>query len=331
MADPDRYAELAARLNEERSRLEGVRADYDVIAQSRFHSLRMLWFSLKAVFGFSSPDDVCATWSKGITPSLAGARAHSRARTVDLGADDKALVDAWNRRVAARPPSPQPVTIVIPAFNHRDVTVRCLRSIADSWFESLDVQFVVVDDGSTDGTADLITRLDGIDYIRNGRNEGFVRACNRGAALALGRYVCFLNNDTVVRDGWLDHLVNTAEADSTIGIVGSKLVYPDGRLQEAGSIMWRDGTGWNVGRNESPDDPRYGFLRDADYVSGAALLIRRDLFELAGGFSEMFAPAYYEDVDLCFGVRSLGIAWCTSRSPSSSTTTALRRATSGPA
>ena len=82
MADSDRYAELAARLNEERARLEGVRADYDVIAQSRFHALRMLWFSLKAVLGFSSPDDVCATWSKGITPSLAGSRAQTRARTV---------------------------------------------------------------------------------------------------------------------------------------------------------------------------------------------------------------------------------------------------------
>ncbi len=307
MADSDRYAELAARLKEERARLEGVRTDYDVIAQSRFHSLRMLWFSLKAVLGFSSPDDVCATWSKGITPSLAGSRAQTRARTVDLGDDDKALVDAWNRRIASRPPSAQPVaTIVIPAFNHRDVTARCLRSIADSWFESLDVQFVVVDDGSTDGTAELMSRLDGIDFVRNGRNGGFVHACNRGAALALGRYVCFLNNDTVVRDGWLDHLVSTAEDDSTIGIVGAKLVYPDGRLQEAGSIMWRDGTGWNVGRNDSPDDPRYGFLRDADYVSGAALLIRRELFERAGGFSETFAPAYYEDVDLCFSVRALG-------------------------
>src|SRR5580698_7893775 len=129
MADSDRYAELAARLNEERARLEGVRADYDVIAQSRFHSLRMLWFSLKAVFGFSSPDDVCATWSKGITPSLAGSRAQARARTVDFGEDDRALVEAWNRRIAARPPSAHPVaTVVIPAFNHRDVTARCLRS-----------------------------------------------------------------------------------------------------------------------------------------------------------------------------------------------------------
>ena len=197
-------------------------------------------------------------------------------------------------------------TVVIPVFNHRDVTARCLRSIAESWFESLDVQFVVVDDGSTDGTAHLISRLNGVDYIRSGKNEGFVASCNRGAALARGTYVCFLNNDTVVRDGWLDHLVTTAESDGTIGIVGAKLVYPDGLLQEAGGIIWRDATGWNVGRNESPDDPRYNFLRDADYVSGAALLVRKELFDRVGGFSTTFAPAYYEDADLCFSVRSLG-------------------------
>ena len=118
--------------------------------------------------------------------------------------------------------------------------------------------------------------------------------------------MCFLNNDTVVRGGWLEHLVITAEGDPKIGAVGAKLLYPDGRLQEAGNILWRDATGWNVGHAENPEDPRYNFLRDADYVSGAALLVRRELFERLGGFSEAYRPAYYEDADLCFGVRSLG-------------------------
>ncbi|HTA39546.1 MAG TPA: glycosyltransferase [Candidatus Acidoferrales bacterium] len=307
MSGANRYGELQMRLNEERTRLEGVRADYDSIAESRFHALRMLWFSFKAVLGISSPDDVYAIWSRGVTPKLAGRRAFAPVSDPGVPDTEQALVDAWNARIAARPMSAEPIaTIVIPVFNHRDVTARCLRSIAESWFESLDVQFVVVDDGSTDGTANLVTRMNGIDYIRNGKNAGFVASCNRGSALSRGKYICFLNNDTVVRDGWLDHLVTTAEGDETIGIVGAKLVYPDGLLQEAGGIIWRDATGWNVGRNESPDDPRYNFLRDADYVSGAALLVRKDLFERVGGFSTLFAPAYYEDADLCFTVRSLG-------------------------
>ena len=169
------------------------------------------------------------------------------------------------------------------------------------------MQFVVVDDGSFDGTADVVTPLAGIDYVRSGRNEGFVRACNRGAAIARGRYVCFLNNDTVVRGGWLEHLVTTAEGDPTIGAVGAKLLLSgQAQLRDPGNILWRDATGWNVGHAENPDDPRYNFLREADYVSGAALLVRRDLFERLGGFSEAYRPAYYEDADLCFGVRSLG-------------------------
>jgi GT2 family glycosyltransferase len=308
MTEPSRYDELAARLKEERARLESVRADYDAITRSRFHALRMLWFSLKQLLGFASPNDVYAVWSAGITPTLTGKRAVlPQAPPVALGDAENALVEAWNGRVAERPISDNPlVTVVVPAYNHRDATVRCLRSIAGSWFESLDVQFVMVDDASTDGTAAVVTRLDGVEYLRVAKNEGFVRACNAGAALARGKYLCFLNNDTMVSGGWLDHLVTTAEADATVGIVGSKLVYPDGRLQEAGGIVWRDATGWNVGRNESADDPRYNYVRDVDYVSGAALLVRRDLFERLDGFAAIYRPAYYEDVDLCFGARSLG-------------------------
>ncbi len=303
MTQPSIYGELVARLSEEQDRLDALRSDYDRITASRFHALRMLWFSLKGVLGIASPDDVYAAWSPEFGPRAIATRSSGTM----LREAETLLVEAWNQRAAERAMADPPiVTIVIPAYNHRDVTTRCLRSVADSWFETLDMQFVVVDDGSFDGTADVITPLSGIDYVRSGRNEGFVRACNRGAAIARGKYLCFLNNDTIVRGGWLEHLVTTAEGDPKIGVVGAKLLYPDGRLQEAGNILWRDATGWNVGHAENPDDPRYNFLRDADYVSGAALLVRRELFERLGGFSEAFRPAYYEDADLCFGVRSLG-------------------------
>ncbi len=305
MTQPSINAELAARLNDERQRLDDLRADYEWIMRSRFHALRVLWFSLKQVLGIASPDDVFATWSPGMEqrPTAGGATNGGAA----LRYAETLLVEGWNERVAARSMADPPtVSVVIPVYNHRDVTVRCLQSIAESWFETLNVQFIVVDDGSFDGTSDVVTALAGVDYVRSGKNEGFVRACNRGAAIARGKYVCFLNNDTTVSGGWLEHLVNTAETDPKVGVVGSKLIYPDGRLQEAGNILWRDATGWNVGHSENPDDPRYNFLRDADYVSGAALLIRRELFERLGGFSEAYRPAYYEDADLCLGARSLG-------------------------
>ncbi len=212
---------------------------------------------------------------------------------------------AWASRARASDEQPV-VTVVIPVFNQIAVTMRCLQSIAETWFESMHVQVVVVDDGSTDRTAEVLTRIPGVDYIRNGTNLGFVRACNRGAAIARGRYVCFLNNDTTVRPAWLDHLVSTAEADRSVGAVGAKLIYPNGKLQEAGNIIWRDASGWNYGRNGSPSDSRFNFVREVDYCSGAALLVRRDLFEEIGGFSEEFVPAYYEDADLCFAIRDRG-------------------------
>ena len=218
------------------------------------------------------------------------------------------LLAAWMSRTETRPLetlSPT-VTVIIPAFNNIASTTRCLQSIADTWFESLAVQIVVVDDSSTDATAEVLTALPGLDYVRNGANLGFIRACNRGAAIARGRYLCFLNNDTIVRPGWLDYLVTLAESDPTIAAVGSKLIYPDDTLQEAGSIIWRDGTGWNYGRGDDPRDSRYNYVRDADYCSGAALLVRQDVFRQLGGFSEEYVPAYYEDADLCFGIRSLG-------------------------
>jgi glycosyltransferase involved in cell wall biosynthesis len=124
--------------------------------------------------------------------------------------------------------------------------------------------------------------------------------------MARGQYLLFLNNDTLVKPGWLDELVQTFEQVPNVGIAGSKLLFPDGKLQEAGGIIWRLGDGWNWGRGRDPNEPAFSFLRDADWVSGAALMIERPLFEQLGGFDEYYAPAYYEDTDLAFRVRALG-------------------------
>src|SRR5438128_1066088 len=121
-----------------------------------------------------------------------------------------------------------------------------------------------------------------------------------------GKYLVFLNNDTLVRDGWLTALVDTFAEDPYAGIVGAKLIYPDGRLQEAGGVIWRDASGWNYGKFDDPAKPEYNYLREVDYCSAAALMIPKSLFQSVGGFDPRYAPAYYEDTDLAFKVRQAG-------------------------
>src|SRR5690606_33255516 len=144
-------------------------------------------------------------------------------------------------------------------------------------------------------------------YHRRAANGGFIAACNEGAALARGDVLVLLNNDTVPQPGWLDALLGTFDAHPGTGLVGAQLLYPDGRLQEAGGVVFADGSAWNLGRFGDPADPRYASVREADYVSGAAIAIPRALFLSLGGFDARYAPAYYEDTDLAFAVRAAGL------------------------
>lgn len=207
----------------------------------------------------------------------------------------------------AVPTSDRPrVSIVIPVYNKIAYTSACLRSIAEH-AGATPFEVVVVDDGSSDRTPQRLADVAGIRVLRNAENLGFIGSCNAGAAAAAGEHLLFLNNDTVVTAGWLEALVRCLDEAPRAGLVGAKLVYPDGRLQEAGGIVFDDGSGWNYGRFEDPADARYGFRREADYCSGAAILIRRELFERLGGFDRRYAPAYYEDTDLAFAVRAAGL------------------------
>lgn len=197
------------------------------------------------------------------------------------------------------------VSIVIPVHNHWEMTAACLCSIAED-VAAVGYEVIVVDDASVDETRTQLDDVIGINLVRLEENRGFLGAVNAGLELARGRYVVLLNNDTLVRPGWLDALVRTAETTESAGVVGAKLVYPDGRLQEAGGVVWRDGTGHNYGRDQDPEDPRFNFVREVDYCSGACLLVRRDLIRTLGGFDDRFSPAYYEDTDLCFAARKHG-------------------------
>lgn len=195
------------------------------------------------------------------------------------------------------------VSIVIPVHNNVDHTYSCLKSILENTRGAYEV--IVVDDASDDDTPALLESVENIQKARNASCSGFIEACNRGAGLSGADYLLFLNNDTIVTEGWLEPLLALAAPD--VGAVGSKLVYPDGRLQEAGGIVWNDASGHNYGRGDDPAKPEYNFVREVDYCSGAALLVRRELFVRLHGFDARFKPGYYEDVDLCFSIRGLGL------------------------
>jgi GT2 family glycosyltransferase/glycosyltransferase involved in cell wall biosynthesis len=198
------------------------------------------------------------------------------------------------------------VSIIIPVFGQVEVTLSCIRSIAANPQKS-SFELIVVNDGSKDSTKDWIGRLPGVRLVNNEENLGFIQSCNKGAAAARGEFLHFLNNDTLVTPSWLDELVWTHDSFTDVGLVGSKLLYPDGRLQEAGAIVWRDGSAWNYGRGHNPDRPEFNYARQVDYCSGASLLISKENFHSLGGFDTHFSPAYYEDTDLAQKVTKSGL------------------------
>lgn len=195
------------------------------------------------------------------------------------------------------------VSVIIPVHNNAKFTFNCLKSISKNTHGSFEI--VVVDDASDDETPRLLKSVKNLKIIRNSKNQGFIDSCNKGAGASKGKYLLFLNNDTIVTENWCDYLKDAILKDN-VGAVGAKLVYPDGKLQEAGGVIWNDASGWNYGKYEDPDNPEYNFVREADYCSGAVLLVKKDLFEKLGGFDERFKPGYYEDADLCFSIRKLG-------------------------
>lgn len=199
------------------------------------------------------------------------------------------------------------VSVLIPVFGKLDYTIACLRLISQNLPKAA-FEVLVLDDRSPDETVNTLKRVKNLRLIENPQNLGFLKSCNNGAKHARGEYLFFLNNDTEVTPGWLDELLLTFENFPKCGLAGSKLVYPDGTLQEAGGIVWRDGSAWNFGNRQSPELPEFNYAREVDYISGAAIMIKKALFDDLGGFDDRYAPAYYEDTDLAFLVRARGMS-----------------------
>jgi len=228
-------------------------------------------------------------------------------RRHQLRGESSAFAAAVAEINAAGPADDRPpvVSVIIPVYGALGYTLNCLDALV-AHASRRPFEIIVVDDASTDETPLWLPTLKRIVYRRQAANGGFIAACHAGADAARGEILVFLNNDTRVAAGWLDELCNGLERLPDAGLVGSKLFYPDGELQEAGGIVWRDGSAWNYGRNDDPNRPQYCYARQVDYISGASIALRAQTWNDLGGFDPYYAPAYCEDSDLAFRVRQAG-------------------------
>jgi O-antigen biosynthesis protein len=199
------------------------------------------------------------------------------------------------------------VSIVIPTYNKVELTLPCLQALAENTTDEIPYEVIIVDNASHDGTRDLLAQLEGdVRFVLNDVNEGFGKACNKGASMSEAEFVLFLNNDTQVLPGWLEPLTAAMRQDLDLAAVQPRLLYPDGRLNSAGDLVFRD-QAWNYGKGASnPRAPQFSGRRAPDYASGAVLLVRRSMFVEIGGFDDRYAPAYYEDTYLSFSFRAKG-------------------------
>jgi GT2 family glycosyltransferase/SAM-dependent methyltransferase len=197
------------------------------------------------------------------------------------------------------------VSIIVPVHAHPDLTEACLRALVENT-DGPPYEVIVIDDRAQDH-ARVWAALQGARLIHNEANHGYLRSNNIAAEFARGDFLALLNNDTVVERGWLRAMVGRAESAAEIGVVVPKLIYPDGTLQEAGGIIFKDGTGANFGRGVDAEGPEFNYVREVDYGSGACLLVRTELWRTLGGLDERYRPMYYEDTDLCFAARKAGM------------------------
>lgn len=269
------------------------------LAAERYRSLST-WLHLADAYGVEPPSDLPLLQRIVAAPSNPALRLEARQEEGPLG-------QATDRKPLTITNSPDPqVSVVVPVHGKYRFTRRCLAALAFAP-NRLRFEVIVVDDGSPDDTYESLAReAPGITVVRHSFPRGFNQACHSGVNASRAPLVVLLNNDTEPCALWLDELQAVFERWPDTGIAGSQLIYPDGSLQEAGGIVWGNGEPWNYGKGCNPREPRFSYTRLADYVSGAALAITRQVWDRVGGFSPEFSPAYYEDTDLCFKVRAAG-------------------------
>ena len=199
-------------------------------------------------------------------------------------------------------PEPE-VSIIIPVHNQLLYTLNCLCAISEC-NDNVSKEIILVNDCSTDNTQNVISQIKGILLINNTENLGFLKSANTAIRQAKGSYIYLLNNDTKVHNNYLTSLLSVFQTQSNVGAVGSKLIFGNNSLQEAGCLVFKNKVIVNRGATQSIDAPQFNFLRTVDYVSGCSLLFKRqDSKGNLNLFDEVYAPAYYEENDLCMRLK----------------------------
>lgn len=196
------------------------------------------------------------------------------------------------------------ISVILVLYNKANLSYTCLRSIEK--YAQLPIQLLIVDNNSIDQTRDLLNRIDGAEITFNSQNIHFLKACNQLIDKIRTPYILFLNNDIELLNDSISTLYKTITANNKFGAVGGPSIGLDGKLLEAGSIVWNDGSCSGYGREQEPEQFNFKFNRIVDYCSGAFLLTRSDLFKKHGGFDELFMPAYYEETDYCLWLQKNG-------------------------
>ena len=222
------------------------------------------------------------------------ARGHRRLEQV-LAGNEYPRVPSYDRPT---------VSIILVTQEKAHLSILTIDSVLQ--FAGEPFEFIIVDNGSKDATPELLDRIRGARILRNQTNLGFGPACMQAAALAAGEFLCFLNNDALLTEGAIQAALKNFESKD-VGAVGGKILLSNGSLQEAGSMIWSDGSALGYGRGDDASLPQYNFRRPVDYCSAVFLITPKGLFQRFGGFREEFAPAYYEDSDYCMTLWHAGL------------------------
>jgi GT2 family glycosyltransferase len=206
---------------------------------------------------------------------------------------------------------PLGVSIIVPCFNRLDRTTECWEALLRHTTAAIRHEIIFVNNGSTDATSGFLETLRGRAIVlKNRSNQGFARACNQAAKIARGELLLFLNNDAVPLPGWLEPLVELFGREPKVGCAGSRLLYPDGRVQHAGVVIKENAGGAGIHpehifRLNRADSPWVNIQQELQCVTGACLATRRELFHKIGGFDESYVNGC-EDIDFCFRIREPG-------------------------